>query len=48
MMKLPSAMLKGTYFSNQHERFIPIGAHWVPAEAALDWTQQWDEASIEF
>ena len=46
-MKLPPATLKGNYFSTQKERFIPIGAHWVPAVAALDWTQQWDEASIE-
>jgi endo-1,4-beta-mannosidase len=46
-MKLTPATLKGTYFSNQQGRFIPVGAHWVPAETALDWTQQWDEVSIE-
>lgn len=46
-MKLAPAKLKGTYFSNRQGRFIPVGAHWVPAQAALDWTQQWDEASIE-
>jgi hypothetical protein len=46
-MRLPHVNLKGTYFSNQRGRFIPVGAHWVPAEAALDWTQRWDEASIE-
>jgi endo-1,4-beta-mannosidase len=46
-MKLPTANLKGTYFSNRHGRFIPVGAHWVPAQAALEWTQQWDETSIE-
>jgi endo-1,4-beta-mannosidase len=46
-MKLPPATLEGTYFSTQKGRFVPIGAHWVPAVTALDWTQQWDEASIE-
>jgi len=46
-MKLTPANLKGTYFSNKEGRFIPVGAHWVPAKAALDWTQQWDEASID-
>jgi len=46
-MILTPATLKGTYFSNRQGRFIPVGAHWVPAKAALDWTQQWDEASIE-
>jgi hypothetical protein len=45
--KLPSVTLKGTYFSTQHERIIPVGAHWVPAVTALEWTQIWDEASIE-
>jgi endo-1,4-beta-mannosidase len=47
MMKLTPANIKGTYFSNKKGRFIPVGAHWVPAKAALDWTQDWDEASIE-
>ena len=46
-MKLTPANIKGTYFSNKKGRFIPVGAHWVPAKAALDWTQDWDEASIE-
>jgi endo-1,4-beta-mannosidase len=46
-MSLPPASLKGNYFSNPQGRFIPVGAHWVPAEAALEWTQQWNEASIE-
>ncbi len=46
-MKLAHAKLDGTYFSNERGRFIPIGAHWVPAVAALDWPVQWDEASIE-
>ncbi len=46
-MKLKPATLKGTYFSTRQGRFIPVGAHWVPAVAALEWTQQWDEVSIE-
>ncbi len=46
-MKLPPATLKGTYFSTRQGRFVPVGAHWVPAMTALDWTQNWDEASIE-
>src|SRR4030066_1041727 len=46
-MNLLPAILKGTYFSNQKGRFIPVGAHWVPAVTALEWTQIWDEASIE-
>jgi endo-1,4-beta-mannosidase len=47
IMPLPPVTLKGTYFSTSQGRFIPIGAHWVPAVAALDWPIQWDEASIE-
>jgi endo-1,4-beta-mannosidase len=46
-MKLEPATLKGTYFATRQGRFVPVGAHWVPAVTALEWTQQWDEASIE-
>ncbi|MFZ2097358.1 MAG: beta-galactosidase [Anaerolineales bacterium] len=46
-MRLAPATLKGHFFSNRKGRFIPVGAHWVPAMAALDWTQEWDEASVE-
>jgi hypothetical protein len=46
-MELTPVILQGGYFVNQHGRFIPIGAHWVPAKAALNWPVQWDEASIE-
>jgi endo-1,4-beta-mannosidase len=46
-MTLLPVQLKGTYFSNELGRFIPVGAHWVPAEAALDWPVHWDPASIE-
>lgn len=46
-MTLSPVQLKSTYFSNANGRFVPVGAHWVPAVAALEWTQLWDEASIE-
>jgi endo-1,4-beta-mannosidase len=46
-MPLSSVTLTGTYFSANGRRFIPVGAHWVPAEAALQWPYQWDEAEIE-
>jgi hypothetical protein len=46
-MKLPPAKISGSYFTNRKGRFIPVGAHWVPAQAALEWTQRWDVASIE-
>lgn len=46
-MTLSPVKLLGPYFSTEKGRFIPIGAHWVPAKAALDWPVQWDEASIE-
>jgi hypothetical protein len=45
-MTLTRIQLDGTYFSAKGRRFIPVGAHWVPAQAALDWPQQWDPASI--
>jgi beta-galactosidase len=46
-MPLPPITLKGTYFSANGRRFIPVGAHWIPAKAALQWPHQWDEAEIE-
>jgi endo-1,4-beta-mannosidase len=39
--------LKGNYFATQGRRFVPIGAHWVPARAALQWPVRWDEKDIE-
>ena len=47
MNKLPLAILDGTYFSAGNRRFLVLGAHWVPAEAALQWPIHWDPASIE-
>jgi endo-1,4-beta-mannosidase len=39
--------LKGNYLATQGRRFVPIGAHWVPARAALQWPVRWDEKDIE-
>src|SRR2546423_12287083 len=46
-MPLLPVTLSGTYFSKNGQRFVPIGAHWVPALAALQWPYQWDEADIQ-
>jgi endo-1,4-beta-mannosidase len=37
----------GTYFLANGKRFIPVGAHWVPAKAGLQWPTQWDPVDIE-
>ena len=31
--RLPEVHLDGTYFTRNGKRFIPMGAHWVPAKA---------------
>jgi endo-1,4-beta-mannosidase len=46
-MALQPVALMGNYFSASGRRFVPIGAHWVPAKAALQWPYQWDAADIE-
>lgn len=46
-MTLQPVTLNGTYFSANGRRFIPVGAHWVPAKEALRWPLEWDEAGIE-
>jgi len=46
-MTLYPVTLTGNYFSANGRRFVPIGAHWVPAQAALQWPYQWDAAGIE-
>ena len=46
-MTLPPATISGNYFSAQGRRFLPVGAHWVPAKAGLQWPLQWDEAELE-
>ncbi len=46
-MTLSPVTLKGTYFSTTGGRFLPVGAQWVPARAALQWPVDWDENEIE-
>ncbi len=45
--KLPAVRLDGNYFSRGGRRFIPVGANWVPAKAAMQWPTQWDPKAIE-
>jgi endo-1,4-beta-mannosidase len=45
--RLPSVRLEGNYFSKNGRRFIPVGANWVPAKAAMQWPTQWDPKAIE-
>jgi endo-1,4-beta-mannosidase len=45
--KLPEVHLDGQYFVRDGKRFLPVGAHWVPAKAAMQWSTQWDPADIE-
>jgi len=44
---LPPVHLDGTYFTHDGHRFIPMGAHWVPAKAAMQWPVQWDPKDID-
>jgi endo-1,4-beta-mannosidase len=44
---MPPVRLDGPYFSQGGKRFFPVGAHWVPAKAALQWPKQWQPAAIE-
>lgn len=46
-MTLSPVSISGNYFSRQERRFVPIGAHWVPAKTGLQWPLRWDEADIE-
>ncbi|HPH98181.1 MAG TPA: cellulase family glycosylhydrolase [Anaerolineaceae bacterium] len=46
-MTLPAVTLSGNYFSTHNRRFIPIGAHWVPARTGLQYPLRWDEVDIE-
>jgi len=45
--KLPAVHLDGGYFSANGKRFVPVGAHWVPAKAAMQWNVEWDPKDIE-
>lgn len=46
-MTLPPVSVQGPYFTRQGRRFLPVGAHWVPAKTGLQWPLLWDEAEIE-
>jgi endo-1,4-beta-mannosidase len=45
--QLPAVRLDGNYFSREGRRFIPVGANWVPAQAAMEWPYEWDPKSVE-
>ena len=45
--RLPEVHLDGTYFVRNGRRFLPVGAHWVPAKAAMEWPTAWDPKDIE-
>lgn len=45
--KLPAVHIDGTYFTANGKRFVPVGAHWVPAKAAMHWNVNWDPREIE-
>jgi endo-1,4-beta-mannosidase len=45
--QLPAVRLDGNYFSREGRRFIPVGANWVPAKAAMEWPYEWDPKAIE-
>lgn len=46
-MPMPPVTIQGTCFVRDGRRFLPVGAHWVPARAALQWPLQWDPIDIE-
>ncbi len=46
-MSLDPVRLPGRYFTRRERRFIPVGAHWVPAKEALDWPYTWNPESVE-
>jgi len=45
--RLPAVRLEGNYFSRAGHAFIPVGANWVPAKAAMEWPYDWDPKSVE-
>jgi len=45
--RLPAVRLDGNYFSREGHAFIPVGANWVPAQAAMEWPYEWDPKSVE-
>jgi endo-1,4-beta-mannosidase len=47
---LPPVHLDGSYFTRDGKRFLPVGAHWVPAKAAMQWPTEWtpDDVQADF
>ncbi len=45
--QLAPVRLSHHYFVRGGKAFIPLGAHWVPARAALQWPQEWNPAEVE-
>ena len=45
--RLAAVHLDAVYFSRNGRRFFPVGAHWVPAKAAMQWPVRWDPKDIE-
>jgi hypothetical protein len=45
--RLSPVHLDGLHFTRNGKPFIPMGAHWVPAKAAMQWPLRWDPADIE-
>ncbi len=45
--RLPKVHLEGGHFVRDGKRFFPVGAHWVPAKAAMQWPLEWDPKDIE-
>ena len=45
--RLPAVHLDGNYFVRDGKRFLPVGAHWVPAKVAMHWPLEWDPKEIE-
>ena len=46
-MTLAPVSISGNYFVRNGQRFLPVGAHWVPAKTGLGWPVEWDEADLE-
>src|SRR5207245_10774835 len=46
-LRLPQVHLDGTYFTHEGKRFLPVGAHLVPAEAGMQWPDQLEIKEIE-
>jgi len=44
---LPPVTLSATYFVRGGKPFVPVGAHWVPAKAALRWPLEWNPHDVE-